>query len=199
MHDIKLPNKILLTGAPGSKWSSVASALENIDGFNTTGHSEDRKFYHSLNGGHSGAYFGTGMEFPPDPYCIEDAFADPTAGTMIAKSHEWMYNLDQTLQYCHETNSWLLMIYSSDLVCFNWWKDVGGFNIPYPNYDWYENDDKMLEEIHKQNEFIMKFTNEHNLEWSHLNHEWFLRTFGKTLPGPVNPIWYNVIAAVYKT
>jgi len=41
--------------------------------------------------------------------------------------------------------------------CLDWWRRAGGFEITYPNYQYYENFDKMWQHIQKQNTDIMQF------------------------------------------
>jgi hypothetical protein len=58
-----LPNRIFLTGVPGSRWSGIAQTLESLNGFNTGDRTPAREFSHSGFTGHKGAYFGKGMEY----------------------------------------------------------------------------------------------------------------------------------------
>ena len=49
------------------------------------------------------------------------------------------------------------MVYRNDYECMEWWKLCGEFNITYPNYQYFENLDKMWEHIQAENKDIMQF------------------------------------------
>ena len=41
--------------------------------------------------------------------------------------------------------------------CFDWWHQIGGWDITYPHYDWYANDERMKSQIHIENSNIENF------------------------------------------
>ena len=89
-----LPNRIFLTGVPGSRWSGIAQTLESIPGFNTTDRTPARTYSHHSYTGHQGAYFGPGMELECklDADYVDSAWTEP-GGTRLVKSHDWAYML----------------------------------------------------------------------------------------------------------
>jgi len=74
-----------------------------------------------------------------------------------------------------------MLIHRPDEASFNWWKDAGGFNIHYPSYTAYINDDIMKREITWQNQAILRFAEEHKLEWRRLDSVWIKDVFGHQL------------------
>jgi hypothetical protein len=79
-----LPNRIFLTGVPGSRWSGIAQTLESIPGFNTTDRTPERTYSHHSYTGHQGAYFGPGMELE----CLLSADYIDSAWTVVV-AHGW--------------------------------------------------------------------------------------------------------------
>ena len=141
---------ILFTGAPGSKWSSVAQNIylsPDIDRSDSTG---DRA-YHNGAVKHQGAYFDPGMEYGN----AQSEWDKPFSGTghRIIKSHTFAHQLDElkTLRFP------IVLVYRNDVECLDWWRQAGGFEITYPNYQYYENYDMMWQHIQNQNRDIMQF------------------------------------------
>jgi hypothetical protein len=54
-------------------------------------------------------------------------------------------------------------VYRYNEDCFDWWKEAGGWDITYPNYQWYQNDLVMRHQIEIQNEAILQFKEQHRL------------------------------------
>ena len=54
------------------------------------------------------------------------------------------------------------MVYRNDYECLQWWKLCGEFNITYPNYQHFENLDKMWHHIQDENKDIMNFMHTNN-------------------------------------
>jgi len=71
------------------------------------------------------------------------------------------------------------LIYRPDAPSLDWWLQAGGFDISYPNYDWYENETKMFFKIYEQNNLILDFAREHMLQWKqHKKHsDIFITTY----------------------
>lgn len=178
---IKLPSKIFMIGAPGSRWSGIAQNIETIPGFNTSDRTTDRNYTHHNFSGHLGAYFGTSWEF--DASLNTENLNKPYTtleGTRILKSHEWAYNLSEI--YENFTDSWIFLIYRPDLACQAWWHESGGFNIAYPDYrPYYKNAMNMLNEIIKQNNAMLEFAQKHNLQWNHISADWIENNFGQRI------------------
>jgi len=175
---IKLPSKIFMIGAPGSRWSGIAQNIEAISGFNTSDRTPERDYTHHSFSGHLGAYFGTGWEF--DTSLDEENLNRPYAnldGTRILKSHEWAYKLNEI--YEKFPDSWILLVYRPDLACQAWWHEAGGFNISYPDYrPYYKNSMNMLNEIIMQNNYMLEFSQNHDLTWHHYSYKWIEDNFG---------------------
>ncbi len=166
-----LPDKIFFCGVPGSRWSGIAREIKDSGDYNVSDRAPHRSYKHHDFNGHLEAYFGTGMEFSCD--LSEDNLLAPFSKREKCKlllSHEWAYYLEEiTLQY---PDDWIHLIYRNDLKSFLWWKQAGGFNITYPNYDWYKDDETMIARIEEQNDLILSFAQAHNLSWKqHSKHK----------------------------
>ena len=161
---ITLPDKIFFCGVPGSRWSGIAQEIKARPGYNTSDRAEHRKYEHGKFSGHIDAYFGTGMEF--EPSLEENNLLAPfskKAGCKLLMSHEWAYKLDEIRD--KYPLDWIQLVYRPDWECFLWWKQAGGFEIKYPNYDWYRNDVEMRYKIAEQNDLILGFAQRNNLSW----------------------------------
>jgi hypothetical protein len=184
---MKLPEHLFLTGVPGSRWSGIAQDIATIPGVNTSDHSSKREYNHSGYTGHSGAYFGKGMEFSIDLDYINEPWS--TAGGMkIVKSHEWAYHLPAIRKYFPQC--WIMMVYRPDMSSYAWWHEAGGFNIKYPSYAAYKDSTTMLGEIIKQNKAILDYGQLNDVSWSHYSTKWLQQTFdcecqAKSQPGDI--------------
>ena len=152
------PEYILMTGAPGSKWSSVNNNIYRSEDVNTTDYSDDRLYYHDADTPghpqlmHIGAYWDPGMEFETDNW--DGPFENIEGKTKIIKAHSFAKNLDELKQLGYP----IVLVYRDDDACFDWWYKCGGFDITYPNYaPYYQNKMVMKDMIHVQNHFIAKF------------------------------------------
>ena len=74
-------------------------------------------------------------------------------GKRIVKSHTFAHTLEELKQSGHP----IVMVYRNDYECLEWWKLCGEFNITYPNYQHFENLDKMWHHIQDENKDIMNF------------------------------------------
>lgn len=166
---MELPNRIFITGVPGSRWSGIAQHIESISGFNTSDRTPQREYTHGQFSGHKGAYFGPGMEFAADlasPAYLDQAWISP-GGTRLVKSHHWAYMLPEIkTQY---PSDWIMLVYRPDIVSYAWWHEAGGFQIKYPSYASYIDSTNMLKEIVEQNKQILKFSNNNDAQWSHFS------------------------------
>tara|TARA_B100000780_G_scaffold265430_1_gene220847 strand:- start:357 stop:908 length:552 start_codon:yes stop_codon:yes gene_type:complete len=162
-----IPNRIFLTGVPGSRWSGIAQEIEQDPRFNTTDRTPDREYTHGEFSGHVGAYFGTGMEFPAilDTKNLDRPYTGNS--TKLHKSHEWAGVLDDIVeQYPH---AGIVLIYRNDEASLDWWLQAGGFNITYPDYKYYDDKFRMRIEIGEQNIGILRFAQKHKLTWRQHN------------------------------
>jgi len=172
-----LPNRIFLTGVPGSRWSGIAQTLESIPGFNTTDRTPARTYSHHSYTGHQGAYFGLGMELEAklvNDY-IDSAWTEP-GGTRLVKSHDWAYVLPQIQHYF--PSDWIMLVYRPDMASYAWWHEAGGFQIKYPCYDAYQDSQGMLAAITRQNQCILEYAHSRNATWHHFTPDWVESTFG---------------------
>ena len=120
------------------------------------------------------------MEFEAklDTDYIQSAWTQP-GGTCLVKSHDWAYSLDRIkTQY---PTAWIVLVHRPDAVSFDWWKSAGGFNISYPSYAAYQNDQIMQREISWQNQAILKFAAQQSLVWSKFTSEWISEHFDQQI------------------
>jgi len=190
-----LPNRIFFTGVPGSRWSSIAQTLEQLDGINTSDHKPTREYAHGKFSGHKGAYFGTGMEFETylDPKHIDSAWTE-SSGCRIVKSHEWSLKL-QTITEVYP-DDWIMLVYRPDLASYAWWHEAGGFQIKYPCYDAYKDSTNMLSEITKQNKAILEYAHSRNATWNYFTEQWILDTFGQIVK--LDKLFADILVTVIK-
>jgi hypothetical protein len=153
---IKKQKYILVTGAPGSKWSSVVKNIYWSDYIDRTDYSKDREYYHEADTPgepqlmHIGAYWDPGMEFNVDNW--DEPFSGK--GVRIIKAHTFAHELDRLATLGHP----IVMVYRNDVECFEWWKLCGEFGITYPLYnEYYKNLDVMWQHIQQQNKDIQNF------------------------------------------
>jgi len=148
---------ILMTGAPGSKWSSVFKNIHGSADVDSTDYTEERTYWHDADTPgtkqlmHTGAYWDPGMEFR----ATRDNWDLPFSGTgkRIIKSHTFAHELNHLKDLGYP----IVMVYRNDFECFKWWKLCGEFKITYPNYQHFVNLDLMWEHIQAENKDIMQF------------------------------------------
>ena len=151
---------ILVTGAPGSKWSSVVKNIYWSEDIDHTDYSEKRTYWHDADTPgrkqlmHIGAYWDPGMEFD-----VTD-WDKPFSGTgrRIIKSHTFAHHLDNLKESGHP----IVMVHRNDFECLEWWKLCGEFSISYPNYQYFEDLEKMWSHIQDENNCIMQFIKNNN-------------------------------------
>ena len=148
---------ILMTGAPGSKWSSVFKNIHGSADVDSTDYNDSRTYWHDADTPgskqlmHTGAYWDPGMEFD----CKIEEWDKPFSGLgkRIIKSHTFAHQLDNLKQLGYP----IIMVYRNDHECLEWWKICGEFNITYPNYQHFKNLKEMWYHIQKENNDIMNF------------------------------------------
>ena len=192
---MKLPNRIFLTGVPGSRWSGIAQTLETIPGFNTSDRTPERTYSHHSYTGHQGAYFGLGMELEARlvPDYIDAAWTEP-GGTCLVKSHDWAYVLPQVEHYFPD--DWIMLVYRPDMASYAWWHEAGGFQIKYPCYDAYGDSMGMLAAITRQNQHILEYAHSRNATWHHFTSQWVESTFGH--PVEIKKTFPDILVTVLK-
>jgi hypothetical protein len=140
---------VLMTGAPGSRWSGVSNNIWIAPDFDHTDSTPERKYTHNNGLVHGGAYFDPMMEFDFDPSNWDLPFSGE--GVRLIKSH----TLSTQLQNFHKYP--IILVYRNDYECWKWWNECGGFDITYPNYAWYKNQENMFDQIQRQNQAMMQF------------------------------------------
>jgi hypothetical protein len=156
---------IFVSGAPGSKWSSVVKNIYYSPDIDSSDYSDARTYYHDASGQmdlmHLGVYWGPAMEFGNeferlDQYTKEQNEAEfdrPFSGTgvKIIKSHVFGYHIDYIKQTWPDCP--VVLIDRSDDACLGWWVKCGEFKITYPLYrDYYKDLRQMSAAIAKENE-----------------------------------------------
>jgi hypothetical protein len=156
---------IFVSGAPGSKWSSVVKNIYYSPDIDSSDYSDARTYYHDASGQmdlmHLGVYWGPAMEFGNeferlDQYTKEQNEAEfdrPFSGTgvKIIKSHVFGYHIDYVKQTWPDCP--VVLIDRSDDACLGWWVKCGEFKITYPLYrDYYKDLRQMSAAIAKENE-----------------------------------------------
>lgn len=151
---------ILVTGAPGSRWSGfVEDHLYTRDDIDTTDRSPEREYYHNGQLLHRGAYFDSGMEFNNFPENWHLPFSG--TGVRVIKSHLFAFNVDYVKKFTNE----IYLVWRPDDECYKWWHEAGGWDITYPKYKpYYFNDEGMMNQIRLQNEHILRFAEREGLE-----------------------------------
>ena len=146
---------ILFTGAPGSKWSSVAHDIRYCPELDRSDASLEREYISPNSYGpahHIGAYWDPGMEFGIE----REEWDKPFSGTgiRVIKSHTFAHELQHLVYYNHP----IVLVHRNDVECLEHWKKAGAFDISYPNYKPYYKDlDAIYRHIVWQNRDIMDF------------------------------------------
>lgn len=159
MKKIFVDKYILVTGAPGSRWSGyVEDHLYTRTDIDTSDRSPEREYWTGRDLMHRGVYFDPLMEFSN----FEEDWDKPFSGEgiRVIKSHTFAFQLP----YLKRFECPIHLVYRSNQECFDWWHEAGGWNITYPNYAWYRDDDNMMEQIQLQNLLIKEFVEEEGLE-----------------------------------
>ena len=179
---------ILITGAPGTRWSASIQSISSHPDINLSDHTEERQYERTAEygdgskagiGWHRGVYFGPGHEFGDTFDDLESwdkkslleefkkAFSDWDYGVKIVKSPLVPYSLDH-LHECFP-KARIIAYYLPDELCLRWWQVVGGFDIAYPHYDWYKSHKRMLEQIKIENACSIKFAAEKGVPFLRYN------------------------------
>lgn len=143
---------IFMTGAPGSKWSSVSKNIYYSPDIDRSDYSDARTYYHDASGTtqlmHMGAYFDPGMEFGGffdninryTKELCEAEFDRPFTGkgVRIIKSHVFAHNISFLKDYWPDCP--IVLVQRPNDACLGWWVKCGHFDITYPKYDQYYRD-----------------------------------------------------------
>jgi hypothetical protein len=146
---------IFVTGAPGSKWSSVVKNIYYSPSIDRSDYSEARTYYRQDAAGHKdlmhiGAYWDPGMEFGKffdhiERYSKSECetefdrpFETNAAGIRIIKSHVFANHIDFLRQAWPDVP--VVLVNRSSDACLDWWIRSGQFDITYPDYREYYQD-----------------------------------------------------------
>lgn len=170
---------IFVTGAPGSKWSSVVKNIYlNSQSFDKADSDPSREYHHDASGTldlmHVGAYWDPGMEFGNwfdqlDQHSVSECEAEfnrpfvenserqqanATARYRIIKSHVFAHHIDFLRK--NWPDSPIVLVHRPNDACLGWWVKCGHFDITYPLYrTYYQNLRTMGRIIAEQNRDIM--------------------------------------------
>jgi len=168
---------IFVVGAPGSRWSGVAKSIYYSEQIDQSDDTPERTYFNPKSPPkakqlmHRGAYFDPGMEFGNElenfdslsKQDLEKIFDAPFQGSdriRIIKSHVLSLHLEKL---CKMFTDPIVLVYRHDEDCYDWWKEAGGWEITYPNYKWYKDDDTIKSQIVLQNQCIRNFVIRHKL------------------------------------
>ena len=154
------PEYILATGAPGSRWSGVVKGIYYSPDINQSDYKKENIFYfreededEGKKPNHFATYFGAGQKYGVQREEWDKPFKKDSEGIKIIKSHDFAYQLDYLTKYVQP----IIIVYRSPIDCFEWWHEAGGWDIKYPNYEHYVDDDMLFLEIENQCAEIQRF------------------------------------------
>jgi len=193
---------IFLIGCPGSRWSSVFLDLAKNEAVNTTEWREENKWdqpvqnvkgEHIKIGIHRGVYWGPGNTYGEGfdklfamskPEILAE-FMEPFENwdkIKVIKSHWFAYHIEYLQALFPKAK--IVSCYANDIDSFYWWHKCGGWGMLFPNYTWYNDDSKMLEQIKEENYRILKFNRDRNVTFNLLSTNEFYKNLG--LPASEN-------------
>ena len=180
---IKEEQLIFFTGIPGSAWSRTATLLgySPLLNLNDSDRSKKREYYITRNTSwaglinHQGSFFGSKMEFgegweyPAERGLtkeaimndIHEAFQVHNDQNYLIKSHSIAQSLDWWIE--NFPNSRFVFTFRDYERSIDWWLNGGGFDITYPKYDWYEDEERMRHKAKLQQWNTKRFIHENNL------------------------------------
>jgi len=81
----------------------------------------------------------------------------------LLKSHFFSRHLDFVRKTLPKAQ--ILLVYRTNEQCLDWWLEIGGFAITYPDYSWYKDVDGMEKGISEENAAILDFAKRMGLEF----------------------------------
>jgi len=168
---------VFLTGVPGSRWGRLEWILRDnsniVDQSSWLPHNQDRpdngtEHYHRF----YGPYHNYGEQFDQLHLLgargvlaeIERSYGKPERSHKIrfVRSHWFAYQLDWIKENLPQVD--ILMMMREPQQALNWWLESGGWDIEYPNYQWYNNTNNMRRQIMIENACMEKFIRDNNLK-----------------------------------
>lgn len=140
---------------------------------------------------HHGSYFGPATEYGQRFDAIEKnysvdsftreclrPFSDSAKPVKQIKSHWFAYNLDWL--WNHFKGHHLLLFWKDPVIAHTHWHSIGGWDITYPNYDWYRNSENSIaQQIQIETDLILEFVNRKNLLLVDYDNDWFNKCYGE--------------------
>jgi len=183
---------VFTTGAPGSCWSMISNRLKRImPNFDKTDETVEKSYkmpeehagrnYNIIDTSwqqttHVGSYFGPYHDFghgfdnisknyTPESFLSEcfKPFTDKERPNKLIRSHWFAYNLDWIWENCKGHK--MLLIWREPKAAEDWWYSMGGWDIHYPIYTWYEGPERMSKQIKEESDLVLEFAKKHNIEW----------------------------------
>jgi hypothetical protein len=208
---------VWFTGAPGSKWSSTSVILQSIKSlkFNTSDRLDDRTFSYKSDyrsnfyATHMGAYFGPGNGMGENFSNLEDIdpeevekeitkqWKDSTTGRLLVKSHHFTHSLE------HIAKTWknnsIVMITRPTDFCIRGWYYAGGWDIKYPNYRVFYQDDNTLKKYIKEHNYkILEFCENHKVEIKKFTEKYLYETFNWSIDSILDLRHRKIIAQYFQ-
>lgn len=209
---------VLTTGAPGSAWSMISNRFKkSMKGFDKTDETADRRYKMPeghvndnyvvtddswAQSTHNGCYFGPhhenghGFDNIAKNYTVEEfkaeclkPYSDTARPNKLIRSHWFAYNLDWLWDNCKGHK--LLLIWREPEASRDWWYSMGGWDIHYPVYTWYEGPERMWQQIQEEAKLVWEFGQKHQVEWwdFDVDNEWIYSRYpqAKRLDAKANP------------
>jgi hypothetical protein len=187
-HDL-----IFAAGAPGSRWTRVLSLLSLHPAINNSDAANVKKQNFTRAVHHFGAYFGpyneigenfedlsklTKEEFLAE---IKKPFSNWDTGVKIIKSHWFCHNKNLDWLVSNFPDASIMLFYNGDAASYKWWMYNGGFDITFPSYQWYQNDEYMYDVIQENNKTITDFARRHLIKFKfHENYDSLIKDLAFT-------------------
>jgi len=146
---------LLVTGAPGSRWSGVVRDFYYSPDINTSDYKKKNSYTRKGQEKpmHFGEYFGVNQQYSTNRLEWDKPFKKNSKGLKIIKSHDFAYQLPQLKEHKQP----MLLVYREPILCFRWWKEAGGWDISYPNYEHYGDDEMMFLNIQNESQELQTF------------------------------------------
>jgi hypothetical protein len=157
---------------------SLHPAINNSDAVNVKKQNFTRAVHHF------GAYFGpyneigenfedlsklTKEEFLAE---IKKPFSNWDTGVKIIKSHWFCHNKNLDWLVSNFPDASIMLFYNGNEASYKWWMYNGGFDITFPSYQWYQNDEHMYDVIQENNKTITDFAKHHLIKFKfHENYD----------------------------
>jgi len=124
---------------------------------------------------------------------LNEPYDEPQNGRVrILKSHMFSRNLVWIKHHFPESK--IVSVYRPSLDCLDWWLEAGGFDITYPNYEFYRDD--ILGEIAIESEGIVGFHLSGNYDLKPYDINTLVRKLGLSNPQDLNDSWGSKINEV---